>query len=38
LIVIKGANHYYFGQPREAVEATTAIRAWILEHGLDDGR
>jgi pimeloyl-ACP methyl ester carboxylesterase len=38
LIVIKGANHYYFGQPKEVVEAATAIRAWLLEHGLDDGR
>lgn len=38
LIVIKGANHYYFGQPKEAAEATAAIRAWLLEHGLDDGR
>lgn len=34
-IVIQGANHYYFGQPKEAAEATAAIRNWMIEQGLD---
>lgn len=27
--VIKGANHYYFGQPAQAKEAATLIRQWV---------
>ena len=27
--VIKGANHYYFGQPAQVTEAATLVRDWI---------
>ena len=31
---IKGANHYYFGQPREALAATEVVRGWLEKHDL----
>ncbi len=31
---IKGANHYYFGQPREAQAATDVVRGWLEKHDL----
>jgi pimeloyl-ACP methyl ester carboxylesterase len=31
---IKGANHYYFGQPREVLAATETIRGWLGQHDL----
>lgn len=30
---IKGANHYYFGQPEQAKQAATIIRDWISSLG-----
>jgi pimeloyl-ACP methyl ester carboxylesterase len=31
---IKGANHYYFGQPRHALAAVEVIRGWLEKHDL----
>lgn len=31
--VIKGANHYFFGQPQQANEAATLIRQWVDAQG-----
>jgi pimeloyl-ACP methyl ester carboxylesterase len=31
---IRGANHYYFGQPREALAAAEVIRRWLEQHDL----
>jgi alpha-beta hydrolase superfamily lysophospholipase len=32
--VIKGANHYYAGQPELLAQATALIRGWLQERGL----
>ncbi|MDB6157671.1 MAG: hypothetical protein JWO04_1377 [Gammaproteobacteria bacterium] len=32
--VIKGATHYYAGQPQLLDESTNLIRAWLLDRGL----
>ncbi len=35
-VEIKGANHYYFGQPDKLAEAVNACTAWLAEQGLGD--
>jgi len=35
--VIKGATHYYAGQPELLNEATTLIRGWLTQRGLLEG-
>lgn len=32
---IKGATHYYMGQPEEASEATKVVMAWFEKHGFN---
>lgn len=32
--VIRGAGHYYAGQPQQLQEATTLIRTWLQQRGL----
>lgn len=36
LVEVKGANHYYFGQPDKLAEAVNACAAWLAEQGLSD--
>jgi alpha-beta hydrolase superfamily lysophospholipase len=36
LVEVKGANHYYFGQPDKLAEAVAACAAWLGEKGLAD--
>jgi hypothetical protein len=31
---IKGANHYYMGQPELAKEATQHVMAWLREYNF----
>ncbi len=33
-LTIRGANHYYFGQPEKSTEAATAIRDWLARKRL----
>ena len=35
--VVKGATHYYAGQPELLAEATELIRCWLVERGLMAG-
>lgn len=32
---IKGANHYYFGQPDKLEDAAIAVHEWLVEKGFD---
>jgi len=34
-VSIKGANHYYFGQPEKAAEAARACADWLQRKGFD---
>lgn len=34
LVWIRGANHYYFGQPHKAVEAAQTCADWLSRHGM----
>ena len=38
LVEIKGATHYYIGQPQELREAVKTIGAWLDDHGFDVAR
>jgi hypothetical protein len=33
--VIKGANHYYFGQPEKLAEAVSACSRWLAAEGFE---
>lgn len=36
LVEVKGANHYYFGQPDKLAEAVNACVIWLAGQGLSD--
>jgi alpha-beta hydrolase superfamily lysophospholipase len=36
--VIKGATHYYAGQPELLAQATTLVRDWLIERDLLENR
>ncbi|MGH8491713.1 MAG: alpha/beta hydrolase [Moraxellaceae bacterium] len=36
MVEVKGANHYYFGQPEKLAQAVAACSAWLGEQGFAD--
>ncbi len=36
MVEVKGANHYYFGQPEKLTQAVAACAAWLGEQGFAD--
>lgn len=36
MVEVKGANHYYFGQPEKLAQAVAACAAWLGEQGFSD--
>lgn len=36
MVEVKGANHYYFGQPDKLAQAVAACAAWLGEQGFAD--
>jgi alpha-beta hydrolase superfamily lysophospholipase len=34
MVTIKGANHYYMGQPELAAQASAAVLSWLADQGF----